>query len=225
MTDATVNTQMELLQQHLGQLRRRTPARGRQPLYDENGKRQLVTELKPWHKMIVDMQIARPGITQRQLAEHFDVAENWLSILMQTDAFRAYSDERFAAYREELENRVIDRAINVTEKALERSKEKLDSDEKMTVSEIVNVGRFAASVTGLDKPKAIAPTQNNFMLIGAHPDALKEARARQAEIAAKNTEAYEHTDQAKRHVMDYEPDEVLADVEDAEVVPFLPGDN
>jgi hypothetical protein len=50
------------------------------------------------HDALIDLLIARPDMTQRQIAAYLGYTESWLSVVINTDAFQA----KLAARREEI---------------------------------------------------------------------------------------------------------------------------
>jgi hypothetical protein len=78
------------------------------------------------HEACVDLIIARPGISQGQIAAYFGYSQSWLSTVMATDMFKA----RLAARREELVDPALhatleERFKGVLEQSLLRLSEKL----------------------------------------------------------------------------------------------------
>lgn len=47
-------------------------------------------KLKPWHEMVATAVIARPGVTQKEIAALFGVTPVFISMLMATDMFKAH---------------------------------------------------------------------------------------------------------------------------------------
>ncbi len=78
------------------------------------------------HDAVIDQIIARPGISQGQLAQMFGYTQSWLSVVMSSDAFR----ERLAERRGEVVDPAITASVEerfraVTLRSLEVLQEKL----------------------------------------------------------------------------------------------------
>lgn len=199
-------------------------------LRDENGKRQLVTELKHWHKSIVDYFIANPRAKQRDVAKAFEVTEAWLSTLMNTDAFKRYAAERMDAHREKIGDQVAVLASEVATKALGGLSDRLDRPETVSAGEMTGAAKMALGALGIGAGAngAIGGMSVNMTFLGVSSDVLANARAKQAEIARANAERYEHSTKAISHVLDYSPDALgtpgghrdggeVEEIEDAEI--------
>lgn len=78
------------------------------------------------HEALIDLMIARPELSQRQLAAHFDYTEAWLSQILSSDAFQV----RLAERREQLIDPAIRESLRVrfdsmVQRSLEILSEKL----------------------------------------------------------------------------------------------------
>lgn len=94
----------------------------------EQGPRNWVKGSKWTHELAIDMIIANPDWSQKELAQHFNRSVNWISLVMSSDAFQAKLAER----REEILNPEIRASIEqrfqaLAEHSLSRLHEKLDN--------------------------------------------------------------------------------------------------
>lgn len=62
-----------------------------------------LTRVHYWHDQIIDCIIANPGISQGEVAAKFGYSQTWMSIMVNSDAFK----ERLAERRDELVDPVI----------------------------------------------------------------------------------------------------------------------
>jgi len=124
------------------------------------------------HEKLLDMLIANPRITQRELAHRFGYTEGWLSQVMRSDAFR----EMYEARRKELVDPTImlsleQRFSAATHRALDILLEDLDTRRSADVAlKVLSEGRQAL---GLGVAKAVGGVQVNFVV--AMPEKAQDA--------------------------------------------------
>lgn len=92
---------------------------------------QAIQRVNYTHEAMIDLLIARPEITQNEVAEHFGYSVPWVSRIIRSDAFR----EMFASRKEVLVDPAIlatieSRFQDVAERSLEVLKEKLSIEAK-----------------------------------------------------------------------------------------------
>lgn len=63
--------------------------KGYAPMLKEGGGTARLIRVHYSHEAMIDVIIAEPTLTQRELAKRFDRSENWISIIMGSDAFQA----------------------------------------------------------------------------------------------------------------------------------------
>jgi hypothetical protein len=106
---------------------------------------QVIEKVSYTHEKLLDMLVANPRITQRQLAAHFGYTEGWLSQVMRSDAFR----EMYEARRKELVDPTImlsleQRFSAATHRALDILLEDLDTRRSADVAlKVLSEGRQA----------------------------------------------------------------------------------
>lgn len=82
------------------------------------------------HEAIIDFLLASPGEKNLQvLCNQLNVSRSWLSIVMNSDAFRAEYEKRRQEYNKELAETVQTKMYNAASKALDKVIEDLDDDE------------------------------------------------------------------------------------------------
>lgn len=87
-----------------------------------------LARVKYSHEALIDVLIANPRVTQRELALHFGYSEGWLSRIMRSDAFR----EMVAARKSELLDPIVLQSLTqrfeaLAERSAEILMEKLDA--------------------------------------------------------------------------------------------------
>lgn len=70
---------------------------------DENGDRQAIAKVRYSHDAMIDVLVARPMVSQREVARHFGFTEGWVSQVFASDAFK----KRFAERRDMLVDPLI----------------------------------------------------------------------------------------------------------------------
>lgn len=191
---------------------------------DAAGKRQLVTELKPWHEAVVDYFIANPSAKQVDVAKHFGVTQAWLSTLVNTDAFRGYAAERLAKHQEKISQQVAVLASEVATKALGVVNDKLDMPDAVSIGEAAGAAKLALAALGIGAVgggKGVVNNNTNLTVIAAHPEALAAAREKARQLSASIPVT--HSMAGHYHVLDTSPAlsaprEDSPDVEDAQEV-------
>lgn len=116
------------------------------------------------HEAMIDVIIAEPTVTQRELAKRFDRSENWLSIVMGSDAFQAalakrrddLTDPFLIATIEERFRGLAQQSLSIIAENLEKTRN-LDAAFKALDISSKALG-FGARNTG---PTAV---QNNFVV-------------------------------------------------------------
>jgi len=81
-------------------------------LYSE--KRPQIAKVRYTHDAMIDLVIARPEISQNQIAAHFGYTPSWVSTVFASEAFQ----ERMAQRKEELVDPFIRRSVEERMKAL-----------------------------------------------------------------------------------------------------------
>ena len=119
------------------------------------------------HDALIDLMIARPGATAKDLAAAFDRTPEWVRMIARTDAFRA----RFALRNAGVVNPLLEDEIKARfDAALNRSLEVLQQKLERPIDQIsdglllkaIELGAKAGSVGGFsNQPVATPPTQTS----------------------------------------------------------------
>ena len=101
------------------------------------------------HQAMVDLMIANPDWTRKQLAEHFGRPPSWMASVLASNAFQAtldpYRDQiRDPAFSNTLQERFKALAIHATEVTLDRL-----NSEKATDFIVIKAGEMAVKALGL----------------------------------------------------------------------------
>lgn len=88
------------------------------------------TPLKYSHEAMIDLILAEPTVTNRELAEIFDYSEGWVSHIRKSDSFQARIAERKALTVDPVIKKNLDERLrHVTHRAIDIIQERLDSSE------------------------------------------------------------------------------------------------
>lgn len=131
-------------------------------------------KLKYSHEALIDVLIANPRVTQRELAAHFGYTEGWLSRIMRSDAFR----EMVAARKSELVDPIVLQSLSQRFEALaERSAEILM--EKLDASRDPDMAMKALEVSskalGFGVSKGTQVQVNTSFVVAMPPKAASSA--------------------------------------------------
>lgn len=89
-----------------------------------------IRSLSHRHKEIADWLFANPSVKNLQvLCNKMNITRSWLSIVMQSDVFKEYFNERRKDYEKEMHGRLVVRQLDITMKAFDKLEEILADDE------------------------------------------------------------------------------------------------
>lgn len=141
----------------------------------------VVKKLNYSHDAMVDLIIARPGISQGQLAATFGYTQAWVSNVMASDAFRS----RLAARREELVDPALlasveERFEGLVLQSLDRLQEELAKPAcpANVILKAVELGARGVGVGGFGVSKVILP-------VASPPDRLEKLKDRLLILSGK----------------------------------------
>lgn len=150
-----------------------------------------ISQLKrPWYAAVIELMISNPTWSQGQIARHLGKTQSWLSIVVNSDAFRA----KLAEYRERvvdpiLEAKVEDRLKAVANDACAALLERLsDGASAMSTKDLTRVVEVATK--GLGMGSALTPSmgvQNNLYFIPTPQPSANRAAWQQAVVDSQFT--------------------------------------
>jgi hypothetical protein len=107
-------------------------------------------KLKYTHEAMIDLIIAEPTVTNKELATIFDYSEEWISHIRCADSFQSRLAERKALLVDPAIKRSIeDRLAGVTVKAIDRIQEVLDGPDASASFALDALGIAATGLKGL----------------------------------------------------------------------------
>lgn len=138
---------------------------------------------KPWHEAVIDMMIADPTLTQKDIAARLNKTEGWLSIVRNSDGFKKLYAERKAEIVDPLLiASTEDRLTAVVDRASEEFLRRVD------LGQVANkdlVAAMRAGTAALGMGGSSSPTmQQNLYVIPApsHPHTIDAWKAKVAEV-------------------------------------------
>ncbi len=190
--------------------------------------RSLTSALGPirfnaWYETIIDLRIANPEMSQRQMAMTLGKSESWLSLVINSDAFKAQYEKRRAEHSKRIGDLAESRLHQVATKALDRLAETLDKKElKPEFVLDATDTLFARLGYGGKQPNvapAAPPQQNGVVIQVIAPVSAPTLRQAQATIrAAEQTRLEDRPVRAIPHEMP----PIDPDAEELEVVSETP---
>jgi hypothetical protein len=137
-----------------------------------------------WHQSLVDWMLANPDKNQNDCAAHFTVTPSYLSVVLNSDAFKDYFNARRAEHNEEVSKSVIERVEELAGTALDVLNARIAAErETVGLSVVTDAAEMALKAMGFGAAKG-GPgaggnyTENNIIVLeSASKDSLAEARA------------------------------------------------
>jgi hypothetical protein len=135
-----------------------------------------IKNVKYFHDQVIDEILGCPGISQGELAQTFGYTQAWMSIIVNSDAFK----ERLAERKAELTDPVIvatiqERLDGVAKRALDKILERLDSPASGAIknADLVSMARLGV---GDKNTRPAGPVQqNNLYVVALPPPAANSA--------------------------------------------------
>ncbi len=83
-------------------------------------------KMRWWYEALADFMLANPTALQNDIARHFGRTASTISIVINTDSFKAYFRQRRAAFQSDLSEGVKQKLMNVADVSLDMMLEKLE---------------------------------------------------------------------------------------------------
>lgn len=137
------------------------------------------------HDLVIDQMLADPTLTQTAIARQFGVSNTWVSILVNSDAFKERLRERKAELIDPVLRATLEEKLNgIANTALNRLADRLDNPAaEMKNMDLVAIAKLGVGDRNLTKDKA---AQTNLYVVQLPPQAV-------------NTQAWLDNSSAARH--------------------------
>ena len=139
-----------------------------------------------WHEAIIDWMLSNPEKKLRDCAEHFQVTQSWLSVIKNSDCFKALWEARRSGYSHHVDQTLSEKLSTVAELALDAQMDKLESmGPLMEMDDLRKVGSDAIKALGYGKTSSVQINSDggNVNVVQVDASTLAEARSR---IAARS---------------------------------------
>jgi len=122
------------------------------------------------HEALIDVIIANPAISQRELSKHFGFTEAWMSIIINSDAFQTRLAERKGQLVDpKILASIEDRLEALGKRSLDKLLERVDNGTPISNGDLV---RMAALGSGdRNKRPEKAAVENNLYVVNLPPPA------------------------------------------------------
>ena len=135
-----------------------------------------ITMIKPFHEQLINALLANPSVTNSQLAMMFNRTSTHISIIKNSDAFKAVLRERQdQLFGEVVVQETKDRLEALAQVSLERLIEKTQISENEDF--ILSAATMATKALGFGQPKSSGPAQVQANFYVASPQELAAGRA------------------------------------------------
>lgn len=137
-----------------------------------------ILSMSPKHMRIADWLLSNPERKRGELAQEMGVSESWLSIVTNSNVFQEYFAKRREAFEEDLRGQIVQKQLEVTNKALEKLKTVLD-DDKVDGRLVLDVAEKTAERLGfVARPSKRTAVEERSMTFSrpVNPAVLAEGR-------------------------------------------------
>jgi hypothetical protein len=146
-----------------------------------------------WHEQLALYMIANPTATNAETAKHFKVTPQYICILKNSDAFKAYYARRVDRQFDRVMDDIFGQTVAMTAQALEKLNHKIATiGDTMTPQELLQITDTGLKRLGYGATKFGAGpvtinnnTQNNIAVVNR--DDLDGARRKMAEVYGVST--------------------------------------
>lgn len=124
------------------------------------------------HDAIIDMIVANPSVSQGELARHFGFTEAWMSIIVNSDAFKFRLEERKAELIDPIIKASIEERLNALAKvALDKLMDRVEGKNgvRMKDSDLIQAAKLG--VGNKNALSAPAPQEHNLYVVHIPPPA------------------------------------------------------
>lgn len=135
-----------------------------------------ITQIKPWHESLADWYIQNPTASNRQTAKFFNVSEQWVSIVKNSDGFKELMKNRREAHRDLVSVSVINKVEALAEQAIDELADQMGRKE-LPVEHVKDIAAMSLKAMGFGGDRGGAAVTNNVNVV-VDRDALLEARAK-----------------------------------------------
>lgn len=135
-----------------------------------------IAKVRYTHDAMIDVILANPTVKQTELAEMFDRSNGWVSLIVQSDAFKARLAERKAELVDPLITASVENRLSaVAAKSLELIQEKLEqplANKMLSEDFVLQTAKMATAALGYGaRPQNTGQTTNVAVVVQVPPKA------------------------------------------------------
>lgn len=140
-----------------------------------------IQSLSHRHQEIADWLLANPNVKNLQvLCDRMGISRSWLSVVMKSDVFKEYFDERRRSHEKELKEKITLRQLGVTLQALDKL-ENIIADEDVDDRLVFDIANKTAQNLGFGPSRGphatvIEERTQELTMRTVDPQTLAEAR-------------------------------------------------
>jgi hypothetical protein len=117
--------------------------------------------LRWWHESLADYILANPTATHAEIGKHFGRTDSTITIIVNTDAFKAYFRQRRTQYEEDLDAEVRGKLYKVASNSLDHMLDVLEKKRDSLPLEMLNrTAESALKNLGYGAPAPVGTTVN-----------------------------------------------------------------
>lgn len=135
-----------------------------------------------WYESLADLMIANPKMTQNDLAAHFGRTATTISIIVNSDAFKAYMRQRRDEMSQMLDHSIRSKLMTLTDNTLDVMIDKIDKKkDTIPLQELNRTVENAFKALGYtsDRPQVVVnnnPTSQTTVVVPVSLDDLQAAQ-------------------------------------------------
>lgn len=148
-------------------------------------------KMRWWYEALADFMLANPSARQNDIAVHFKRSASTISVILNTDAFKAYYRQRRAEYQGDLTGTINTKLMNVVDLSLDVMLEKLEKKrDTLPLDQIQRVNDSALKALGYGQsgPAVVVQQNNNVHNTTTIPVSVGLADLEAARTALRNAQ-------------------------------------
>ena len=173
-----------------------------------------IKKTKNWHQEIVEWFLRNPTKNNNDCAAYFEKTPQWLSGIMNSDAFIEFRALRLQQHRTLVSEEIISKAQGLTKAGLDKLTRAVLSEDEMALGLVKDVTEMAGKMLGFGGHGTAGGVNGNaapqvtLNFGGVTPNMLASARLKMSQVVAQNTVETE---------MGFVAREETVEIEDAEL--------
>lgn len=159
------------------------------PLPNEPAK-PVGRKMRWWYEALADFMLANPSARQNDIAAHFRRGVSTISIILNSDSFKAYYRQRRAEFQDSLSDSVKQKLMSVADVSLDMMLEKLEKKRDSIPLEVLQkTSESALKALGYGATAPGSAVQVNVTTAPTVAPAISLADLEAARVAFRNSQA------------------------------------